>query len=51
MVDAFRKLADRNDVSVIMTTHNLELTKACNRVIKLRDGVITEIEENKVVPN
>ncbi|MCX8188746.1 MAG: ABC transporter ATP-binding protein [Nitrososphaeria archaeon] len=34
-------------VTVIMVTHNLEITKLCNRIIYLRDGVV----EKEVVQN
>jgi len=44
VVEAFRKLVDEQGVSVIMVTHNLELTKFCDRIIKLRDGKLENIK-------
>lgn len=45
VVDAFRKLVDEKNVAVAMVTHNLELTKVCDRTIKLRDGQIVDAGE------
>ena len=36
----FRRLVDEQGVTIIMVTHNLELVSYCDRVIKLRDGVV-----------
>lgn len=34
-------------VTVVMVTHNLEITKSCNRIIYLRDGVVErEVAQN-----
>ena len=44
VVGAFRRLVDDEGVSVIMVTHNLELTRACDRIIKIRDGRIIGVE-------
>jgi len=44
VVDAFRNLVDAKGVSVVMVTHNLELTKVCDRIVKLGDGRIVEME-------
>jgi len=44
VVDAFRQLVDEKGVSVVMVTHNLELTKSCDRIIKLKDGRVVEVE-------
>lgn len=38
VVETFRKLVDEKNITVVMVTHNLELTKACDRIIHLRDG-------------
>jgi len=45
VVDAFGRLVNEKGVSVVMVTHNLELTKFCDRIIRLRDGRIVEVEE------
>lgn len=45
VVDAFRKLVDEKNVAIAMVTHNLELTKVCDRTIKLRDGQIVDSGE------
>jgi len=36
----FRRLVDEQGVTIIMVTHNLELVSYCDRVVKLRDGVV-----------
>jgi len=46
VVDAFRNLVDEKEVSTIMVTHNLELTKYCDRVVKLKDGRLDRMEVN-----
>ena len=46
VVDAFRKLIDEKGVSTVMVTHNLELTKYCDRVVKLKDGRLDRVEVN-----
>lgn len=46
VVDAFRKLVNEKGVSTIMVTHNLELTKYCDRVVRLRDGQLDRVEVN-----
>jgi len=47
VVGAFRKLVEEKGVSIIMVTHNLELTKFCDRIIKLRNGRISGVDEPK----
>ena len=44
VVDAFRRLVEDKGVSVIMVTHNLELKRFCDRVVKLRDGRLDGVE-------
>jgi putative ABC transport system ATP-binding protein len=46
VVDAFRKLVSEKGVSTIMVTHNLELTKYCDRVVNLKDGRLDRVELN-----
>ena len=44
VVEAFRRLVDEKGVLVIMVTHNLELTKFCDRIVKLKDGWLDSVE-------
>jgi len=44
IIEAFRRLIAEQEVSVVMVTHNLELAETSDRIIKLRDGKITEVE-------
>ncbi|MBM3291277.1 ABC transporter ATP-binding protein [Candidatus Bathyarchaeota archaeon] len=47
VMDAFRELIEKRKVSVIMVTHNHELMKYCDRIIKLRDGKLESMEIKK----
>lgn len=44
IMEIFRRLVDEKGVSIVLVTHNLELIRFCDRVIKLRDGRIVEVE-------
>jgi putative ABC transport system ATP-binding protein len=44
VMDAFRDLVEKRKVSVVMVTHNIELMKYCDRIIKLRDGKLESME-------
>lgn len=44
VMDTFRELVEKRNVSVVMVTHNLELMKYCDRIIKLRDGKLESME-------
>jgi len=44
VVNAFRRLVDEQGVSVVMVTHNVELTRFCDRVIRLKDGRLDSVE-------
>jgi len=46
VVDAFRKLVDEKGVSTIMVTHNLELARYCDRIVRLKDGRLDRVEVN-----
>jgi putative ABC transport system ATP-binding protein len=46
VVDAFRKLVDEKGVLTIMVTHNLELARYCDRIIRLKDGQLDRVEVN-----
>ena len=45
VVRAFRKLTDERGTTVVMVSHNLELTRYCDKVVKLRDGKVEEVSE------
>ena len=40
LMDVFHMLNSESGVTIIIVTHNLELTNYCNRVIMVRDGLI-----------
>ena len=44
VVRAFRDVVDSRGITVVMVTHNVELTKFCDRVARLRDGRIEGVE-------
>ena len=44
VVDAFRRLVDEKGISVIMVTHDLEIIKHCDRIIRLKDGKLDKVE-------
>jgi putative ABC transport system ATP-binding protein len=44
VMNTFRELVEERKVSVVMVTHNLELMKYCDRIIKLRDGKLESME-------
>lgn len=43
VVELFRKLVDDYGKTVIMVTHNIELTKYADVIVRMRDGQITEV--------
>lgn len=45
VVRSFKRLADERGMTVVMVSHNVELTKYCDKIVKLRDGEITEVLE------
>ena len=48
LMDIFHRLNSESGVSIIMVTHNLELTNYCNRVVMVRDGLIEREINNNV---
>lgn len=47
ILEILRDAAENTNTAVVMVTHNAEFAKIAHRVIKLRDGKISTIEENK----
>lgn len=47
ILEILRNAAENTDTAVVMVTHNAEFAKIAHRVIKLRDGKISAIQENK----
>jgi putative ABC transport system ATP-binding protein len=45
VVTLLREVSVEKGVTVVMITHNLDLTKDCNRIIHIRDGLIEKVEE------
>lgn len=45
VVKAFRRLTDERETTVVMVSHNLELTRHCDKIVKLRDGKIVEVSK------
>jgi putative ABC transport system ATP-binding protein len=48
LIDIFHRLNSESGVTIIMVTHNLELTNYCNRVVMVRDGLIEREINNDV---
>lgn len=44
IIEILRRLNDENGVTIVMVTHNLELTSHCNKVWHFRDGRIEKEE-------
>jgi putative ABC transport system ATP-binding protein len=44
VMDTFRDLVSSRKVSVVMVTHNSELLEYCDRIIRLRDGKLEDME-------
>ncbi len=47
ILEILRDAAENTNTAVVMVTHNSEFAKIAHRVIKLRDGKISTIEDNK----
>lgn len=45
VVNLLWNVSAERGVTVLMITHNLELTKNCHRVLHIRDGLIEKVEE------
>ena len=46
VVGILRNIAEERGVTVLMITHNLELTQWCHRVFYIRDGLLEKVVEN-----
>lgn len=47
VVETFNKLNSERGVTVILVTHNIEITKYCHRIVYLRDGsIVKEVIQN-----
>ncbi|MEM2793658.1 MAG: ABC transporter ATP-binding protein, partial [Candidatus Methanomethylicia archaeon] len=48
VVETFNRLNTEREVTVILVTHNLEITKFCHRIVYLRDGsIVREVIQRK----
>ena len=47
IMELFVQMNKKFNQTIIMITHNLELTKYCNRVIRILDGQIVEDKKNE----
>lgn len=43
VVEAFKKLVNEHNKTVLMVTHNIELTRYADTVVKMKDGNIVEV--------
>ena len=46
VLDVIEKISKENNTTILMVTHNPEIAKMANRVVKLRDGKISSIRVN-----
>ena len=47
VLSVIEKIAKENNTTILMVTHNPEIAKMANRVVKLRDGKISSIRVNQ----
>lgn len=48
IIELFRRLNKEMEITIIMVTHDPNVTKYCNRKFKMRDGVLEEGEEYEI---
>jgi len=46
VLSVIEKISKENDTTILMVTHNPEIAKMANRVVKLRDGMISSVRVN-----
>jgi putative ABC transport system ATP-binding protein len=46
VIKILRMISDEEDVTVIMVTHNTDLTKHCDRILHIKDG---KLEQNRMI--
>ena len=46
VLSVIEKISKENDTTILMVTHNPEIAKMANRVVKLRDGKISSVRVN-----
>jgi putative ABC transport system ATP-binding protein len=46
VLDLLREITDTGDRTIIIVTHNTQISRIANRVIELRDGAVIGIEQN-----
>ncbi|MCS7093803.1 MAG: ABC transporter ATP-binding protein [Candidatus Aenigmarchaeota archaeon] len=46
IIKTFKHLNEKHNKTIIVVTHNLELTKYFEKIIKIRDGKIVEVKDN-----
>lgn len=46
VLQVFENIVKRNNTTVVMVTHNNEIAKMANRILKIKDGQIADIVEN-----
>lgn len=48
VIHLFRKAVDEFGQTVVMVTHNIEHTKLCDRILKMKDGALEETDKNDI---
>jgi len=44
VIKLFRDITKEQNVTIVMVTHNVDITRYCNRVIHIKDGRLEKIE-------
>lgn len=48
IIELFRSLNEEMNITIIMVTHDPKVTKYCNRIFKMLDGVLTERDTHEI---